>query len=87
MKLLYQATNERRSVTIAGDVAQRVIFDNAFRGWEALLGDIGVPAVKVRPLRLAYRSTAPVMRFARARARAAGRRPKRPTARRAPAPR
>ena len=65
VKVLYYATNERRSVTIAGDVAQRVIFDNAFRGWEALLGDVGVPAVKVRPLRLAYRSTAPVMRFAR----------------------
>jgi len=65
VKLLYYATNERRSVTIAGDVAQRVIFDNAFRGWEALLGDVGVPAVKVRPLRLAYRSTEPVMRFAR----------------------
>ena len=64
VKALYYATNERRSVTIAGDVAQRVIFDNAFRGWEALLGDVGVPAVKVRPLRLAYRSTAPVMRFA-----------------------
>ncbi|HEX9103368.1 MAG TPA: ATP-binding domain-containing protein [Polyangia bacterium] len=65
VKLLYHATNERRSVTIAGDVAQRVIFDNAFRGWEALLGDVGVPAVQVRPLRLAYRSTEPVMRFAR----------------------
>jgi DNA helicase-2/ATP-dependent DNA helicase PcrA len=65
VKALYYATNERRSVTIAGDVAQRVIFDNAFRGWEALLGDVGVPAVTVRPLRLAYRSTAPVMRFAR----------------------
>jgi len=65
VKVLYYATNERRSVTIAGDVAQRVIFDNAFRGWEALLGDMGVAAVKVRPLRLAYRSTAPVMRFER----------------------
>jgi DNA helicase-2/ATP-dependent DNA helicase PcrA len=65
VKVLYRATNERHSVTIAGDVAQRVIFDNAFRGWEALLGDVGVAAVKVRPLRLAYRSTAPVMRFAR----------------------
>jgi DNA helicase II / ATP-dependent DNA helicase PcrA len=64
VKLLYTATNARRSVTIAGDVAQRVVFDNAFRGWEALLGEIGATAVKVRPLRLAYRSTAPVMRFA-----------------------
>lgn len=88
VKLLYQATGARRSFTIAGDVAQRVVFDNAFRGWEALLGDVGVSGeasgasrgasraavpsgapgsvpVKVRPLRLAYRSTAPVMRFAR----------------------
>ena len=86
VKLLYYATNERRSVTIAGDVAQRVIFDNAFRGWEALLGDVGVPAVKVRPLRLAYRSTAPVMRFAR---RVLGPllRRRRPTSRRVRAPR
>jgi DNA helicase-2/ATP-dependent DNA helicase PcrA len=71
VKLLYHSTNERRSFTIAGDVAQRVIFDNGFRGWEALLADVGVAGagdgeapVKVRPLRLAYRSTAPVMRFA-----------------------
>lgn len=75
VKVLWAATNERRSFTLAGDVAQRVIFDNAFRGWEALLADAGIGAeagggrsaapVRVRPLRLAYRSTAPVMRFAR----------------------
>jgi DNA helicase-2/ATP-dependent DNA helicase PcrA len=64
VKLLYHSTNARRSVTIAGDVAQRVVFDNAFRGWEPLLDEIGATAVKVRPLKLAYRSTAPVMRFA-----------------------
>jgi len=67
IKVLYQATSERRSFTIAGDVAQRVIFDNAFRGWTELVGDLGLPETQavVRPLRLAYRSTAPVMRFAR----------------------
>jgi DNA helicase-2/ATP-dependent DNA helicase PcrA len=65
VQLLYYATDEQHSVTIAGDVAQRVIFDNAFRGWESLLSDIGVDAaVRIRPLKLAYRSTAPVMRFA-----------------------
>jgi DNA helicase-2/ATP-dependent DNA helicase PcrA len=65
VKLLYEATDQRRSVTIAGDVAQRVIFDNAFRGWEGLLADVGVSSsVRIRPLKLAYRSTAPVMRFA-----------------------
>ncbi|HWE29641.1 MAG TPA: AAA family ATPase, partial [Polyangia bacterium] len=49
VKLLYFATDEQHSVTIAGDVAQRVIFDNAFRGWESLLSDIGVDAaVRIR---------------------------------------
>lgn len=67
VKVLYAATSERHSFTLAGDVAQRVVFDNAFRGWEALLADAGITegAVRVRPLKLAYRSTAPVMRFAR----------------------
>jgi DNA helicase-2/ATP-dependent DNA helicase PcrA len=67
VKVLYEALDERKSLTIAGDVAQRVIFDNAFRGWAELLTDVGIhaPSVAIRPLRLAYRSTAPVMRFAR----------------------
>ena len=68
VKLLYEALDDRRSMTIAGDTAQRVIFDNGFRGWTALLTEIGVadPSASVRPLKLAYRSTEPVMRFARA---------------------
>ncbi len=68
IELLYSATTDARSMTIAGDVAQRVIFDNGFRGWDALLEDMGVPekARALRPLKLAYRSTEPVMRFARA---------------------
>jgi DNA helicase-2/ATP-dependent DNA helicase PcrA len=68
IKLLYTALDERRSMTVAGDVAQRVIFDNAFRGWQALLQEIGVENAEacLRPLKLAYRSTEPVMRFARA---------------------
>src|SRR5439155_11626673 len=67
IEVLYRALDDRRSITIAGDVAQRVVFDNAFRGWPELLGDLGVSdaEARVRPLKLAYRSTAPVMRFAR----------------------
>ena len=57
-------------MTIAGDTAQRVVFDNAFRGWDALIGDLGLAdrageALRLRPLELAYRSTAEVMEFAR----------------------
>jgi DNA helicase-2/ATP-dependent DNA helicase PcrA len=54
----------KRSVTIAGDTAQRLVFDNNFTGWEQLLAQTGQPAI-VRPLRLSYRSTAEVMLLAR----------------------
>ena len=56
----------KRSVTIAGDTAQRLVFDNNFHGWAGLLEDIssGQPAI-VRPLKLSYRSTAEVMMLAR----------------------
>jgi ATP-dependent DNA helicase UvrD/PcrA len=53
-----------RSVTIAGDTAQRLVFDNNFTGWADLLTQTGQPAV-VRPLKLSYRSTAEVMMLAR----------------------
>jgi DNA helicase-2/ATP-dependent DNA helicase PcrA len=54
----------KRSVTIAGDTAQRLVFDNNFSGWAELLARTGQPAI-VRPLRLSYRSTAEVMMLAR----------------------
>jgi DNA helicase-2/ATP-dependent DNA helicase PcrA len=53
-----------RSVTIAGDTAQRLVFDNNFSGWAELLEQTGQPAI-VRPLKLSYRSTAEVMLLAR----------------------
>jgi DNA helicase-2/ATP-dependent DNA helicase PcrA len=55
---------EKRSVTIAGDTAQRLVFDNNFIGWAQLLEQIGQPVI-VRPLKLSYRSTAEVMLLAR----------------------
>ncbi len=55
---------DSKSVTIAGDTAQRLVFDNNFTGWADLLVQTGQPAI-VRPLRLSYRSTAEVMMLAR----------------------
>jgi DNA helicase-2/ATP-dependent DNA helicase PcrA len=66
-------------VTIAGDTAQRLVFDNNFSGWADLLAQLrggrggrgegpGAAATEqaiVRPLRLSYRSTAEVMMLAR----------------------
>ena len=54
-----------RSVTIAGDVAQRLVLDNYFTGWDELLSDVGAGGARVSPLRLSYRSTREVMHFAR----------------------
>jgi DNA helicase-2/ATP-dependent DNA helicase PcrA len=71
VKVLLEATEHergfpgRRSVTIAGDTAQRLVFDNNFSGWEDLLSQTGNASVTVRPLKLSYRSTAEVMALAR----------------------
>ncbi len=54
----------KRSITIAGDTAQRLVFDNNFTGWAELLEQVGQPTI-VRPLKLSYRSTAEVMLLAR----------------------
>jgi len=64
VKVLLEATTPQRSVTIAGDTAQRLVFDNNFTTWADLLAQTGQPAI-VRPLRLSYRSTAEVMLLAR----------------------
>jgi DNA helicase-2/ATP-dependent DNA helicase PcrA len=59
--------SDKRSVTIAGDTAQRLVFDNNFNGWAQLLDQISgkTGAAIVRPLKLSYRSTAEVMLLAR----------------------
>lgn len=71
VKVLLEATRTHggdpanRSITIAGDTAQRLTFDNSFSGWQHLLESTGHSAV-ISPLKLSYRSTAEVMHFARA---------------------
>jgi len=58
---------QHRSVTIAGDTAQRLVFDNGFAGWADLLARtrIADALTVVKPLKLSYRSTAEVMLLAR----------------------
>ena len=71
VQVLVEATRQEgedraaRSVTIAGDTAQRLVFDNQFTGWRDLLDAIGQPGAVSSPLRLSYRSTAEVMQLAR----------------------
>jgi DNA helicase-2/ATP-dependent DNA helicase PcrA len=70
VKVLLEATAmhgddpSARSVTIAGDTAQRIVFDNNFDGWEHLLAQTGHAGAVVKQLELSYRSTAEVMELA-----------------------
>jgi DNA helicase-2/ATP-dependent DNA helicase PcrA len=67
--------SKNRSVTMAGDVAQRLHMDNGFKGWRHLLESIrprraatadGAEAdpIAIEPLRVQYRSTHPIIEFA-----------------------
>ena len=53
------------SVTLAGDIAQRLMMDNGFSDWSGVLRDLGLSGVEVEPLRIGYRSTLEVLAFAR----------------------
>jgi DNA helicase-2/ATP-dependent DNA helicase PcrA len=68
-------TNKTRSVTMAGDVAQRLHMDNGFKGWKHLLesirpnrtgGSDEMDPIAIEPLRVQYRSTHPIIEFAQA---------------------
>jgi DNA helicase-2/ATP-dependent DNA helicase PcrA len=66
---LIASAGERQSVTLAGDIVQKVVFDNAYDTWaeleEQLLPALAKRAVAVEPFALSYRSTAEVVAFAR----------------------
>ncbi|MCA9651580.1 MAG: AAA family ATPase [Myxococcales bacterium] len=65
VRVLLDCVSEGRSVTIAGDRAQKMIFDNGFTDWPQLLADAGLPHVQIQPLKITYRSTREVMEFSR----------------------
>lgn len=65
IKPLLVATGERHSLTLAGDVVQKVVFDNGYESWEELEQQLGIDALNVEPLKLSYRSTSEVVAFAR----------------------
>lgn len=65
VRVLLDCVSRGRSVTIAGDRAQKMIFDNGFTDWPQLLADAGLPHVEIQPLKITYRSTREVMEFSR----------------------
>lgn len=63
VRVLLDCVSRGRSVTIAGDKAQKMVFDNGFVDWPQLLDDAGLPHVAIQPLKITYRSTREVMEF------------------------
>lgn len=59
---------DNRSATLAGDFAQRMLEDGDTRAefqWSQFLLDLGLPAQTLEPLKVSYRSTEPITKFAR----------------------
>ena len=64
LSVLIEGTTADRSITLAGDTAQRLYLDNGFRDWRTVLGQLGLGHVAVEPLRIAYRSTKQILALA-----------------------
>jgi DNA helicase-2/ATP-dependent DNA helicase PcrA len=66
LAVVLDTTSHARSITLSGDVQQRLLMDNGFSDWKTVLGELGLSHVEIEPLKLSYRSTKPIIDFARA---------------------
>ncbi len=64
VQVLLGCLDSRRSITLAGDSQQRLIREGGFGTWSEFLGHLGVPGTEIETLRVGYRSTREIMRFA-----------------------
>jgi DNA helicase II / ATP-dependent DNA helicase PcrA len=65
LSTLIAATTPARSVTLAGDTAQRLLLDSGFLDWRTVLGQLGLAHVAIEPLQVSYRSTREILALAR----------------------
>jgi DNA helicase-2/ATP-dependent DNA helicase PcrA len=64
LSVVLSVTTPARSITLAGDVAQRLHMDNGFTGWSDVLAQLGLSHVEIEPLKLSYRSTFEIIQYA-----------------------
>ena len=55
---------EQQSVTLAGDIAQKLHLDNGFSDWRHVLEELKLDHIEIEPLKLSYRSTHEILDFA-----------------------
>ena len=65
LAVVLDCSSKARSITLSGDVQQRLLMDNGFSDWKTVLGDLGMSHVEIEPLKLSYRSTAEIIEFSR----------------------
>lgn len=65
VRVVIGCLDERRSLTLAGDTQQHVAKDGGFTSWSKFLDDLGLQGSHVDTLRIAYRSTRPIVELAR----------------------
>jgi DNA helicase-2/ATP-dependent DNA helicase PcrA len=66
LAVVLDTTSSAKSITLSGDVQQRLLMDNGFSDWKTVLGELALDHVEVEPLKLSYRSTKPIIDFSRA---------------------
>jgi DNA helicase-2/ATP-dependent DNA helicase PcrA len=65
LSVLIAHTSSERSITLAGDTAQRLSLDNGFTDWLSVARHLGLSGVPVEPLRISYRSTREILALSR----------------------
>jgi len=65
LQVLLGLAAEPHSVTLAGDTDQRMVIQDSFTRWEDVVARLGLESTAITPLRVGYRSTGEIMRFAR----------------------
>jgi DNA helicase-2/ATP-dependent DNA helicase PcrA len=66
LSVVLDTASKAKSVTLAGDVQQRMLMDNGFSDWNTVLGELGFSHVEIEPLKLSYRSTHEIIEVSRA---------------------
>jgi len=63
LKVLLNACRKPQSLTLAGDINQKLIQHNSFDNWNNVFEYLGVPGQQMSALKVSYRSTSEIMSF------------------------
>jgi DNA helicase-2/ATP-dependent DNA helicase PcrA len=64
LAVVLDTATTQQSVTLAGDIAQKLHLDNGFSDWRHVLEELKLDHIEIEPLKLSYRSTHEIVEFA-----------------------